>query len=372
MHEQQKIRPFSKPSLIGEIDQFSLNFLGDPVYVCLYHTYENYFRVCIEGISPEDSDTPQSSELDSTIILIDLQLSPHDISKLFLPLPMIRKDPNFLTAVHTLKNSTSPRAALAAKSLIPEISKKISHNNLDFYQAARFIPKEGFLLGKNEAEKSSINFQRKPTMSDFLCRLLANLIRTGANFKWSKPADLTSNHCFFARASHDLRVVTVFVVKDEPDENKFKVFCNLETNLRLEDGIEAEAGTSYSQKFSFPYAYISKAFSADLGQLAWDEKIVIFKMLVDSIEIEGLKNFQVQEVQEEIKHKHQKCFFSIQPPATSSSHCYKLPFNTDYSISMNLFCVDGVPTGVGVKAIKGDNPEEALICLLIVHHRKHK
>lgn len=354
--------------MIGEIAPLTLTFFGGPVQVCLYHTYENYFRVYLENTSIDLEDMDAEAEAERAYAIIDLQLSQPDTMKHFITLPIVRKDHAFLTAIGRLKSSP---IISGTDVLLSDLARRIYCSSQDIYQTCRYMPSDNFLIGSEDIETNNHlqhNFQ--PSLPEFMCRVLGKLMRTTQSMKCKGLSCLMASMCHFVRCWDNLRSLAMFIIKDEPEVEKFWVTCNLES-LSTTSQIKNEQPTlEYTQKYSIKYSYICKAFGVDLRGLDWEEKLVIFKMFVDNIEITcpgtSSRDFNTNGGNKTEKSQ----YLTIQPPAQLSEWtCSEVKEFPGVILRMKLMAVDGHPTGVTISASVPDKDEELAVCMLIAHPR---
>lgn len=367
-HKGKVIRALSRHSMIGEIAPLTLNFFGGSVQVCLYHTYENYFRVYLEDTSNEE-DLEAEEQTERAYAIIDLHLSQLDTLKHFITLPIKRKDHAFITAINTLRSSQNQSSN---DSMLSDIVKHVYCSNQDIYQTWRYMPSDTFLIGCEDADtKSDLQKNFQPAMPEFMCRVLGNLMRTTQSMKCKGLSCLMASMAHFVRCWDNLRSLAMFVIKDEPEEKRFWVICNLESLDHLNQEKHDQPTLEYTQKYSIRYSYMCKAFGVDLLSLDWEEKLVIFKMFVDNVEIGSpIKPAGVQ-LSPSKKTFDKSQYLTIQPPAILSEWTMgEVSEVPDMTFSMRLLSVDGTPAGVTVAVDKFHDEKDVPLCMLVVHPRK--
>lgn len=369
-HEEKVIRVFSKEYLLGDVPPLVLSLLEQPVQVQLYHTYDKYFRVFVQGdLETDDHESP-------AFFIIDLQLCSPEQFELFIELPHVRKDPIIAAAVADIKNNRLGLPEVLRRERLTNVAKSIYINSQDFYQVPRYLPSSDFLPKlSSQGDLTLPSGLKQPTLTDFLESLLAAAIRCSSKLGITRIKDLSSAVCIFARSWDSFRSLAVFFIKDDPANKCFRLKCQLELGAGQKTTQDSSLVKEFTQSLTFKYSHIEKSFHARLDLLDWDEKLVILKFVVDNIKItinddKGLDSILDSIDQSKVSKESQS--MTIQAASISAQKTFILTAEKiSFNICMSLLEVCQVPVGVSARCRPQSSftSDERPVCLLISHPR---
>lgn len=365
------IRVFSKQFLLGDVPPLSLSFLDKPVQVLLYHTYDNYFRIFVQDMN--DNDNLENSEF----FIVDLQLCQPEQFRFFTELPYLRRDSRIAAAISELRMMRANVGEAIWRDRLSDVAKHIYLSSQDFYQVPRYIPCPDFIVGpENQTKLEPPLSASAPNMADFLETVLSSLIRCSFKYGLTKFSHFSMGTCLFMRSWDFFKSSAVFLIRDEPEQQRFRLMCRLEMSEQHRSSVDGARSLEFMQGYIFKYSYVEKAFHARLDLLDWDEKLVIFKMVVDNIEItynkeKGLDNLPPET--DHIKANRDSYCLAVQSVTVSSQKSFEFSVDlSTYTVSLYLIEVRQVPIGVSahIKRLSKDSTEERPVGLLVSHPRR--
>ena len=311
-----------------------------------------------------------------TFFMVDLRLCCPQQLKYFNKLPYTTDDPKIVAAIQELKAITRIEEAIIKRDRLNKIASTVYLNSQDFYQASRYIPNAEFIgVMVNQSDSEQLKSDNNPNMADFLNSVVSCLLNCSSKLGLTKLAQFTSSSCFFARSWDLFKSLAVFIVKDDPTRKQFKLMCALAIAEASKLSSESLQSLEYTERYVYNYSLIEKSFHARLDLLDWDEKLVIFKMVVDNIHIdlkeeEGMDQFLDANNQSSCPTDHPPIEF--RSATISASKIFSFQHEKgNFTFILSLLEVSQVPIGVSAQeqTLSTTGTNERPVCLLVSHPR---
>jgi hypothetical protein len=175
----------------------------------------------------------------------------------------------------------------------------------------------------------------------------------------------------YTRVWGEFQRILIILVKDDPDHQKINLFYRM---TFIDEDFSQESFRSEITEYQFSYSSLKDNFGIQADLLEFDDKHIIFKLLVDTLTIKKKKAKRGKEEDSQIQEDPIEIFNNL---ILKSSLPTVVAFKTVYlggtyrfPSNIRLIGLNGVPVGLSVTQYDPETSSEKYIMFLLVHSRR--